>query len=215
MSARNGKVRKKRQLRQSGQIDFALEDQLLSVLHAVANSTLMQAKDVVLVNSCKFQVGMTIPDLLIITGKHNNGSRVRAVRRLTLFDCTVLAELLNHGPSRRRSITTKLYAQPTSLDRAVERLMRWGLVSRQMDGALAARRGLFSRGIHVISIEAKLRRWREALGQAKQYRSFSNSALVALPERLIAANSKIRPACAAEGIGLLAVNPNGAKLLLR
>lgn len=208
----NGRTR---QLKRLAPTDFALEDQLLSVLHTVADTKLVQTKGVVLVNSCKFQVGLTIPDLVIISDKRNVRRGGRTVRRLTLFDCTVLAELLNCGPSRRQSISTKLYAQPTSLDRTIKRLLGLGLILERRDGALAGRRGLFPSSIQVISVEAKLRRWREALGQARKYLVFSNRAFIALPERLIASNTRIRPVCAAEGIGLLAVNPHGAKLLLR
>lgn len=208
-----GDVKGRRLPNRLAPLDFALEDELLWVLHDVAHSRLVKARGVLVSSSCKFQVGTIIPDLLLVTVENGCRHQSRRLLQMTHFDCVVLADLLNVGPSHRRAVTSRIYAQPATLDKSLNRLLRWRLVVRKPDGTFAGRRRVLPSGLRVISVEAKLRRWKDALGQAKRYLNFSNSSFVALPESLIHKNWKIEATCATEGIGLIGVTPNRAKLI--
>ena len=64
-------------------------------------------------------------------------------------------------------------------------------------------------GADVVAVELKLRAWREALRQATAYQLAADRAYVALPLRWAQEAHRKRFAFEREGIGLLAVDPEG------
>jgi len=196
-------------------LGFILEDRLLFILKKTVASWVTPKKCEIVFSSTKFAVGMIVPDLVLIAVPKDSHPTSASRQALSLFECAVLAELLHCGPRSSEQIATRLYARPATLERAVVRLTRHELLSTGKKGILSARRRAFPASLRVISIEAKLRRWKEAIQQAKSYLQFSNTSYVALPWSVIEKNERIKLACAAEGVGLIAVTSNSTHILLR
>src|ERR1035438_1376614 len=194
-------------------LGFALEDRLLAIVKKTIPSSLALKHCAVVSSFLKFPIGMIVPDLVIIAEAENSCRRTVDRRVPSLFECAVVAEILKHGPRESGQITKHFYMQPNRLDQAVLRLKRFGLLTTNTDGALVARKRDFPSSVKIISIEAKLRRWKEAIQQAKTYFQFSNNSYVALPKAMIEINDKIKRACRTEGIGLIAVNSTRAEIL--
>jgi hypothetical protein len=72
----------------------------------------------------------------------------------------------------------------------------------------------FRNAFEVVSIEAKLTRWKTALEQAKTYFRFSDRAFVALPSSVVARNPLIREQCRQNGVGLIAVTPSSVDVVI-
>ena len=66
----------------------------------------------------------------------------------------------------------------------------------------------------VVTIEAKVSKWRRAVQQARRNRLFAHRSYVALPEHLVPRVST-DAGFLASGVGLLAVDDGGATLLVR
>lgn len=65
----------------------------------------------------------------------------------------------------------------------------------------------------VVSVEAKLKKWRQALGQAKRYQYFSNIVFVALPQTTV--RNIDRRLFRRENIGVIQVSEDHAEVLVR
>ena len=65
----------------------------------------------------------------------------------------------------------------------------------------------------VVSVEAKLKKWRQALGQAKRYQYFSNIVFVALPQAVV--RNIDRNLFRRENIGVIQVSEDGAEVLMK
>lgn len=152
----------------------------------------------------QFAVGMTIPDLLIIQHK-----QLRHPKRteISYFESSVLAELHYQGPKDEIKMSEALFSRPATVTSALLRLERLGAVARAETGEFCAIEGVIPNECQIISIEAKLRNWKEALSQALAYLRFSDYSYIALPEPLVASNSDIQQSCGAAGVGLISVSP--------
>ena len=65
----------------------------------------------------------------------------------------------------------------------------------------------------VVSVEAKLKKWRQALGQAKRYQHFSNIVFVALPQAVV--HNIDRNLFRRENIGVIQVSEDSAEVLIK
>jgi len=195
--------------------DFALEDELVAVLCATNPQRLLQSKNKRTERFSEFQIGATIPDLLIVTHRHAPNARKQSAKPFTMFESAVVADLLQRQSPRGTDVMRRLYARPSAFDRVVARLSRLGVVSKKSGGILTVQKDTFPDKVEIIAIEAKLRRLKEAVGQAKAYLTFSNAAFVALPETILAANRQIQRVCKDEGIGLIAVGRSKIRILVR
>ena len=68
---------------------------------------------------------------------------------------------------------------------------------------------------HVVAVEAKLTRWKEAVAQARDYLRFANEAYIAMPASIIGRNTKALAACADAGVGVIAVDQVDARVVMR
>lgn len=195
-------------------LEFDLESKLLKVLHDSSRrrrSAFTKDNAEVLVFR-QVQLGQTIPDLVIVrqTGRIAAGRRVR----LSAFESWIVGELLTADELRDTVITQRLFTLLPEVRHALKRLERQGLVEQTASGRYALVSD-FSTGYQVLSIEAKLTRWRQALEQAKAYLRFSDQSFVALPASVIAKNKRIVSACRAEGIGLISVTRTGIEVVVK
>lgn len=189
--------------------EFDLEAKLVEVLHShTPNFRLFGRKTELLIFS-EVQVGATIPDLVIVRDIGRGGAK-RAVR-LTLFESWVLGELVRAKQMRSQTLTRRLFTREQDMTTALKRLTRAGIVKQTRAGVFAVQTDFTAR-YEVLSIEAKLDRWRNAITQAKTYFRFSDRSFVALPSSMIAKRPEIGEACKAAGVGLIGVRPNGIQL---
>ena len=91
-------------------------------------------------------------------------------------------------------------------------LCETGLVE-QVEGGFVRGRELLSPIEEVVSVEAKLHRWRDALAQAKRYQHFSTRVFVALPMSTVA--NADRGLFRRHNIGLLGVGEDGVTLIMK
>jgi hypothetical protein len=198
----------------TGRLEFALEDQLLRIVERDVSAHFVPRGSRKVRRFIKLPVGMIVPDLVLVaTPKQARGAK-RTNRVPSLFECAILATLLRRGPLTRTRLAGLLYTRGSSLDRAVIRLIRDKLLRSNLSGLLAVRKSSFPARINIVSIEAKLRRWKDAIRQAREYRPFSNRSYVALPKTVIEGNQRLQRACAASGVGLIAVSPKRTELVL-
>lgn len=196
------------------QTDFALEEQLLAILRKTFPPSLARSGRHEIQSFTKFQVGMTIPDLMIIS-RRKSGPCEACVRRVpSLFECAVLAELLKRKQTRPSEVSRRLYAREGAVGKAINKLAAHGLLTLHKNGTVSARRQALLPVIKIVSVEAKLIRWKEAVQQARQYLAFSDSAYVALPE-VLSDGHRIRVACSRAGVGLISVGPNNSEVVLK
>ncbi len=162
-----------------------------------------------------FQIGMTIPDLLIIAARGEQATKPARRVRLTAFDAWVVTALKRAGPLRHDEIVQELHSQPERVQFAIRRLQRHRLVKRTDDSTYVLNSRRFSLTAEIVAVEAKLARWADGIGQALSYLSFANRAYVALPQRTVLNSRKVREACRDSGIGLISVGASRTQVLVR
>ena len=195
-------------MRQDRKSEFRLEDELLPVLTSAArNGGLgLDSRNVIALE--KLQVGNVIPDVVVLACEHELPTSDAKARRLSYFECSVIALLLAKGTCSSLEVAIELFSQQDVVDLAVERLAALGLL-HQTAGLYSVAPRVLPRAV-VVSVEAKLLRWSQAIQQAKAYLSFSNASFVALPQSVVQKNSKIAEHCIAAGVGLIAVSRSEA-----
>jgi hypothetical protein len=198
----------------TGRLEFTLEDHLLWVIDREVSVHVVSKNSKTVLRFIKLPVGMIVPDLVLVASSEHDKPAGRTDRVPSLFECEVLAKLLRRGPLCRSKLARLLYARDSSLDRAVVRLTRDKLLRLNRAGVLAVPKNAFPPHIEIVSIEAKLRRWKDAIRQAKEYRRFSNHSYVALPKTVVEDNPRLQKACVREGVGLIAVSQKGTELVL-
>lgn len=185
---------------------FALEAELCEVLAARISDVLGCTRQAAMLE--EIQVGTVIPDLVIVDPGAGQWKPVT----LTGFDSWIVADLLRARSRRVETLSRRLFAPPDRTSRAVERLERVGLLDRgaRSSFSLVDR---FPRDAEVVAVEAKLRRWREAVDQATEYLRFANRSYVALPEETVASTRGLLPLCRSRRVGVIAVSGSRAEVV--
>lgn len=145
-----------------------------------------------------------IPDLLVGIWKADPGELVRASS--TVVEASILAVLEEEGEMEETAVRESLYLHQQSADRAIESLEKQGLVNRTGPTRVALAPGAGARHIEIVAVEAKMRRWKQALKQATDYLGFADRSYVLLDGNQIASTEGIASECAARGIGLLVMH---------
>jgi DNA-binding MarR family transcriptional regulator len=202
-----------RNLTSDARHSFRLEDHLLDVLYAHLPEQLVGRSAQLLARNRKYAVGGTIPDLLLVVTKRRAVRSVRS-KKISLIDCGVLFAVYESLGTTVADLASKLYAREGMIRRSADRLLKARILVDRRD-RLAVRKAVVNQTAQVISIEAKLSRWREAVQQAKEYLRFSNAAYVALPEAQVNRISALRSACKAAGVGLIAVSQSTCRVVIR
>jgi hypothetical protein len=193
-------------------IDFDFESELVDVIHSSSKSgRVFQRSNTELIVVPELAVGGTTPDLVIVRASCHPFQRHI---RLTLFESWLVGELLSSGHLHDTTLTQRLFTPIDSTRASLERLERVGIVKRTQTGTYAVVTK-FSGRFEILSIEAKLSRWRAALRQAKAYRRFSDQSYVALPESTLARLPQIRDTCTKEGVGIIGVTQHGIRIVAK
>lgn len=192
---------------------FRLEKQLVAALreHSAVLESEKNANSRTSQILSEQQVGMCIPDLLIVRAKPGED---RTPLRLSYFDCTLIAAALNAGSVTVADLAASTYSAPEQIGRRIVRLQKLGLISQRND-QLRVSANRLPTGVHVVAVEAKLTRWRDALGQARDYLRFANEAYIAMPSGIIGRNTTALTQCADSGVGVIAVDEVDARVVLR
>ena len=184
---------------------FRLERDLVTVLRSRSPAVLKsQSGRAVYQILNEQQVGMCIPDLLVVRSKSGEDC---TPLRLSYFDCALIAVALEAGNVTVADLAASTYSLPDQVDRRVLRLVKLGLMSERSD-RIRMRASALPTGAHVMAVEVKLTRWRTALRQASDYLRF------ALPASVIGRNPIALAACADVGVGIIAVNEVDVRVVL-
>jgi hypothetical protein len=173
------------------------------------------AHDVALSVLTEVRVGTVIPDQLVLRIPKRRATASH-VRRLTLFESSILAALDDDCARRPSTVASRLFTRKERVEHVLGRLARTDLVERSASGGYTLSTRRLPTHIDIIAVEAKLSRWREAVEQARQYSRFANEVYVALPVSTI--ESSFLPClehCKMFGLGLLAVTPKGTERLVK
>jgi hypothetical protein len=101
------------------------------------------------------------------------------------------------------SLCDELFLTEPAARAAISRLVRIGAVAKRESGEIELDPQFYTKDtIQIVSIEMKLKRWREALDQAIQYKQFSDESWVVLDATQITVTADISDAFANAGIGL-------------
>ena len=190
---------------------FRLERDLVTVLRShsptVLGSKSGPAAHQILIEQ---QVGMCIPDLLVVRSKPNEDCTPLS---LSYFDCALIAAALEAGNVTVTGLAASTYSLPQQISKRVQRLVKLGLMFEHNDGIRVPASALPT-DAHVVAVEVKLARWKKALRQANDYLRFANEAYVALPTDVIGRNTTALAACADAGVGVIAIDEVDAQVLI-
>jgi hypothetical protein len=145
-------------------------------------------------------IGSVIPDLLfgIWSGELPRYRGLNTVSRHILAWLST-QKMANSEEQLREDLLLSKHAT----DSAVSTLKRVGAISKRDSGEVELHPEFdLSGSIRLIAIEMKLKRWREALAQALEYRKFADEAYVVLDGNQARINTEVRRAFVANGVGL-------------
>lgn len=153
-------------------------------------------------------IGAGLPDLVLVAWR---GSRIPR-RALELADADLFAYLRGVARVRPTTLAARLRIPAHRVQERLSLLRTLQAVKRHGDSySISPRwRDILA---EVVTIEAKVSKWRDALQQARRNRLFAHRSYVALPERLTPRVSA-DPQFLGSGVGLLAVTDRGATLLV-
>lgn len=184
---------------------------MLPIITRWANEQSGKRGKATLITTEKSAVGRVIPDLLIYTSPKNNKS-ISLKRSLSNYDCEVLAQICSKGPLNSQLLQELLYTKKERLHQAITTLLNKSLIRTSKEGILNINRARLPKA-SILSIEAKLTRWKDAIAQAQYYLSFSNAALIAMPTEVINKTPQLRKECQQHGLGLMAVDYISAQII--
>lgn len=146
-------------------------------------------------------IGPVIPDLLI--GVWPSARPITLRHRCTIGEAHVVAILENTASVRRSDLARQLYVSTQTVNRLTARLLKCGAVAEGPKGWLTLAPEFSTRDIELVAIEAKMRRWRDALAQARTYRTFANRSFVVVDGNQVRSSRQLVNAFADAGVGLL------------
>lgn len=126
---------------------------------------------------------------------------------------SVLTTLTASGPISLDLLGASLSFSRSNLrSHILKTLEDQNLVAISPDGTVEMNDAFKSVSRYVIAVEAKLRDWKRAIGQAVRYRWFANESYVALPAGL-ARRPDVAALSALNGIGLISVESSRLRLV--
>jgi hypothetical protein len=146
-------------------------------------------------------IGSVIPDLLI--GVAPEVKPVRSRRRCTVLEAHVVALLEGTAPLSTLQIIESLYLTRMGAEYTLGRLHRSGVLVQTEGDHWTIAEAASTAGIEIVAIEAKLRRWRDALAQASAYRTFANRVYAVLDGNQVTRSDILVESFQDAGVGLL------------
>lgn len=159
-------------------------------------------------------VGSCIPDIVCV--RFAAAPRIDLIpSKFTFRHAFVLSVLRNRSPLRAETIAANCFEPPEKLRPVVEELAAEGALIPLHTRSFALSPLLTEIETEVVAIEAKLRRWKDALRQAEVYRRFADRVGVAMDARGIPSQPEALEQFRLSGIGLCSVTHHGTKWLVK
>lgn len=191
---------------------FAYEEDLCTVLAEHLDQVLLpSARSRLTRTLVQRPVGTVIPDLIFIRA-YRTPERLLPPGGLTALESAIVAALLGGRPLRDTTIAKRLFSQVERIAPLLRALERHGVVEQPTDGVYVLRRRAALHRTRVVAVEAKLRRWSDAVRQAAAYLAFANEAYVALPRHVAEGNGALMQAVLSARVGLLLVDPHRVQI---
>ncbi len=156
-------------------------------------------------------VGGSIADIVVLVSSYEPPSSTAV---LSTTQAVALSHLRRHGPTRIDLLEQRCRIPRGSLrDRELASLCECGMIQQSSGGRIE----LSEQGwpnFQIVAIEAKLRRWRDALSQATSYRRYADYSYVLLPDKFSGAAKKNINEFAANGVGLWVLDDTAVLSLL-
>lgn len=190
---------------------FPLEKDLVAALHrATPDALATNGKHCSVFREVQvMQQEVCIPDLVLI---YHDGVDGLPPRALSYYEAAILHALTEHAPATARDLATSMYCRAENVDQRLRKLERRQLVVRDGDRYALTNKAI-PVGVRVIAIEAKLKVWRRAIEQARNYLAFAHEAFIAMPVHVVQ-RPVVLAACREAGVGVLAVHSDGSVLAL-
>lgn len=161
--------------------------------------------DVLVVQEMPGPIG--VPDFTALLGGSNwirTRQELAVPPILSRIDCSVISVLHNKRGLKTETVSRRLGWPLASVDNVIRRLVRIGAVESVPEGFISSP-GLIPSGI-LIALEAKLRDWRRATMQGRNYRTWANNYVVVLGDVGPAAASRAQSLIGADRAGLYTVD---------
>lgn len=190
---------------------FRFEDELLPYLVQMGANGGFGLQSHKITAMKKLHVGNVIPDIVFLLSEQMTKSEKCTRRLLSYFQCTVLDNLRLRGPARRSTIARRLFSRQDTVAAAATHLLKHGFVRETKTGQLEFVPDALPK-VKIVSVEAKLYRWSEAITQAESYLAFSHASCIALPASVILRNEHLQARCLDAGIGVISVSRSATRL---
>lgn len=187
---------------------FESEAQLVEHLREKIGSALPGMSEATTVETfVETPVGSLVPDLTLLC--RESTYLPPSVKPFSAFESVLVATLRSSGSTRIDLLERKMQRSVGALRRgALAALETSGVLSRGTGGRVALS-ATWPPKLRLVAVEAKLRRWREALVQAESYRTFADRVFVALPQRYAEIALQHRSQFTKSGVGLISVSSEG------
>lgn len=192
-------------------VAFAYEEDLCAVLAERLDDVLVRSPRTLTRTLLQRPVGAVIPDLIFVRA-YVAPTQVLPRGGLTTLESAIVAALLG-GPLRDTTIARRLFSRVERIAPRLRALERRGVLAQATEGVYVLRRRAALNRIRVVAVEAKLRRWGDAIRQAASYLTFANQSYVALPRDLAEGNSDLLRAVLKAHVGLLSVEPDRVQIV--
>lgn len=156
-------------------------------------------------------MGLCIPDLIYVRFTEIPDGRLWP-RNITYRHAHIIWLLRKYGRQTTEALAShgfihsSLHFQTTISD-----LFKVNALIKHDDSSLSLSEDLLGVRGEVITVEAKLKRWRQALEQAKSYKEWSDFVFVAMDTNHTPTKSKILDEFRETGIGLCSISPESTK----
>lgn len=151
-------------------------------------------------------VGGCIPDLVTVQFREPPPSDLWP-QRWTYRHAHVVWLLRKRRTLKVGTIARLAFESDSGIERVVRDLVRCKAVLVGRDGLLRLSPGILRMRPTVIAVEVKLKRWREALAQARAYRRFADRVYVALDANHAPEQQTALTAFRRTGVGLCLIKP--------
>lgn len=158
-------------------------------------------------------VGGEIPDLIYVTFEREPPNDVWPPR-WTFQHAFILWQLRRGRRLQPGTIAKRSFMPVERTSAYLEHLASSGAVQQTATGSYILSPQLAQLSVDVLAVEAKLTRWREALGQARSYATFADRVAVAMDSAGVPRSRRDIAAFRRHGIGLLAVDADHIEWLV-
>jgi hypothetical protein len=151
-------------------------------------------------------VSTSIPDIMVI--ENISGTKwPKLPKDLSLLEAVILAAMRRRGDIRIDSLEFMVGLPSGGLRSGqLDRLVEIEVLERGQRGKIRLISD-WSNSIRITAVEAKLDKWKKAVGQARSYLGFADVSYVAMPCEIAEGKSDVVEACSAIGIGLIGITP--------